>query len=359
MNDLFQCSIDIIRAGQSPNGAYVASPTFSQYQACWMRDGALTAYSMDCVGEHASARRFYEWASQTLSLYTGRIDTILAKLASGEIPDESEYLPTRFSLDGGLMPGHWWDFQLDGYGAWLWALVEHLRMTGGNAFYAQIRPIVSQIVRYLAALWPQPNYDCWEENRQQIHISTLAAIYGGLSALANYDPALATGPVAAQIREFVRAKGTVDGHFVKYLGESAVDGSLLWLAVPYGLVDVHDPVFQGTLGAIERDLHYPGGGVYRYRADVYYGGGEWILLAAWHGWAHVRQGRHAEAEAMLRWIEAQADRSGLLPEQVADHMLHPEHLKPWTERWGTSAKPLLWSHAMYLILRTALNGQRS
>jgi hypothetical protein len=25
-------------------------------------------------------------------------------------------------------------------------------------------------------------------------------------------------------------------------------------------------------------------------------------------------------------------------------------VEPWIERWGPSAKPLLWSHAMYLIM---------
>ncbi|KPV52167.1 hypothetical protein SE17_17090, partial [Kouleothrix aurantiaca] len=49
-------SIALIRAHQSPNGAYVASPTFPTYHYCWFRDGTYIAYAMDLVGEHASAR---------------------------------------------------------------------------------------------------------------------------------------------------------------------------------------------------------------------------------------------------------------------------------------------------------------
>jgi len=354
MTDLVQRSIDVIHAGQASSGAYVASPTFSQYQACWMRDGALIACSMDRVGDHASARRFYEWAFRTLSRYETRIENVLAQTAYGKTLEESDYLPTRFTLEGGLVSGQWWDFQLDGYGAWLWALVEHIQATGDRAFYSQIRPLVVQVVRYLSGLWPQPNYDCWEENRDRVHLSTLAALYGGLAALARLDPALNTAPTAAQIRDFCLRQGVAEGHFVKYLGNSAVDASLLWIAVPYGLVALDHPVFQATLSAIERDLHVPGGGVYRYRADVYYGGGEWLLLAAWLGWVYVQQGRRREADAVLHWIEAQADPEGLLPEQVEQHLLHPEHLRSWVERWGTSARPLLWSHAMYLILHSAL-----
>ncbi len=49
-------------------------------------------------------------------------------------------------------------------------------------------------------------------------------------------------------------------------------------------------------------------------------------------------------------MAAQADGELNLPEQVATHLLHPEYLGEWVQRWGSSASPLLWSHAMYLTL---------
>jgi hypothetical protein len=55
-----------------------------------------------------------------------------------------------------------------------------------------------------------------------------------------------------------------------------------------------------------------------------------------------------------RWIEAQADAEGRLPEQVATHALAPERLGEWQQRWGESARPLLWSHAAYVALRLEL-----
>ena len=45
---------------------------------------------------------------------------------------------------------------------------------------------------------------------------------------------------------------------------------------------------------------------------------------------------------------------GHLPEQVSDRPLSPAHVQPWVARWGPIARPLLWSHAMYLILNDAL-----
>jgi hypothetical protein len=56
------------------------------------------------------------------------------------------------------------------------------------------------------------------------------------------------------------------------------------------------------------------------------------------------------AERLLQWIEASATSEGHLPEQVADNVQSPHMLRYWRRRWGHTATPLLWSHAMHLIL---------
>ena len=81
-------------------------------------------------------------------------------------------------------------------------------------------------------------------------------------------------------------------------------------------VDVHDQCFLMTLARIELDLHVRHGGVYRYRADTYFGGGEWLLLTCWLAWTYIELGRTDEANALLEWVEAQASPNGDLPEQV-------------------------------------------
>jgi GH15 family glucan-1,4-alpha-glucosidase len=353
MPNLIDSSIDVIRAGQSANGAYVASPTFSQYGYSWLRDGAWIAHGMDSAGQHDSARAFYRWGAATLAGHAERVDALLAKLARGEAIAESDYLPTRFTLDGGLGQEDWPDFQLDGYGAWLWGLVQHVRRHNDDALWRACIPAVTLTVRYLNALWQSPNYDCWEEHRQHIHPATLAALYGGLTAVAEMDAALVPSGLPAAIRDYTLAHGvTADGHFMKYLGNDAVDSSLLWLAVPYRLVEVDDPRFLATVAKIERDILRPGGGVYRYAADTYFGGGEWLLLTAWLAWTYLELGRADDARRLMTWIEAQATPQGPMPEQVCEHTLAPAYYPEWVEKWGTPALPLLWSHGMYLILNT-------
>ena len=68
-----------------------------------------------------------------------------------------------------------------------------------------------------------------------------------------------------------------------------VDASLLWACVPFGrhaLLQAADPLMRGTAAKIERDLVGGTGGVHRYRADTFYGGGEWVVHSkptAWNG----------------------------------------------------------------------------
>lgn len=353
--NLHDTSLNIITAGQAPGGAFVASPNFSQYGFAWLRDGAWIAYGMDCAGQHASARAFYDWVGRTLVDQQDHLERLLHTLDRGEIPGENDYLPTRFTLDGTISRDDWGNFQLDGYGTWLWGLAAHVDMTGDHDLWAALEPAITLTVRYLARLWQSPNYDCWEEHREQIHLSTLAALYGGLIAVQRHNPALVPDNLPDHIRAFALNRGIApEGHLMKYLGNNAVDASLLWAAVPYRLVDVRDERFTRTLAKIERDLLRPGGGVYRYAEDVYFGGGEWILLTAWLAWTYIELGRIAEARDLMAWIEAQATPDGALPEQVADHPLHPEHYAEWVAKWGEIASPLLWSHSMVLVVKSLL-----
>jgi GH15 family glucan-1,4-alpha-glucosidase len=53
-------------------------------------------------------------------------------------------------------------------------------------------------------------------------------------------------------------------------------------------------------------------------------------------------------------MQAQADEHGQLPEQVPATLIDPNYYQPWVRDWGPPASPLLWSHAMYVILAKKL-----
>jgi GH15 family glucan-1,4-alpha-glucosidase len=314
---------------------------------------------MDLAGEHESAHRFHDWCARVVNHRRAVVERAIEKAKRDEPLTEADYLHTRYTLEGREGDDTTWpNFQLDGLGAWLWTLAEHVRLTGLSVLPPPWRDAATLTARYLAALWPRPCYDCWEEFEDRVHPYTLAAIYGGLRALTSLslDGAWETTP--AVIRAYVLERGIHDGGLVKSIGNPAVDASLIGVATPYRLLEPHDPLMQATVTRIEADLRREGGGVHRYVADTYYGGGEWVLLTAWLGWYYAKLGESEKAREMLAWVEAQADERGNLPEQIPRTMTAPRYLDIWRERRGEIANPLLWSHAKYIILRHHLSEWR-
>lgn len=349
MIDLFQQSKEIILENQSKTGAYVAGPTVPDYRYCWFRDGSFIAYAMDLVGEHGSAHAFHHWASSTVNRYEHIVEKAVNKAEKGERLTGTEILPARYTLDGKIKEDEWPNFQLDGYGTWLWALSEHAQRTNITDQPSFWEKAIRLVVMYLGGLWNLPNYDCWEENGDKIHPYTLGAIYAGLTAAANLVGGLRVEGAKKKIKETILQQGQADGYFTKHLNHHAIDASLIGLSTPYRVVPPTMPVMKKTAELIKNELR-GNGGVHRYKYDTYYGGGEWLLLAAWLGWYATEVGREPLAKELLAWIQDQADGKGNLPEQVPVNLIEPSQLERWKEERGEIAKPLLWSHAKYLIL---------
>ena len=144
----------------------------------------------------------------------------------------------RYTLDGERDSSDWPHRQHDGWGLWLWALREHARRHGGGDRW---REAAGATTAHLERVREEPCFDWWEE-REGIHAATLACIAAGLGDDLDLTSA-----------------------------EDRLDGSLLVLPfLGFGPVDV-------------TPLVSPGGGVHRHLEDVYYGGGEWLLLTACSG----------------------------------------------------------------------------
>lgn len=341
---------------QHPGGAYVASPGFSQYPYCWLRDGSFVAHAMDVAGEHESARRFHGWAARAVLGIAPGIRALVEAADRDEPIDHARMPPARFTLAGVAEEDDWPNFQVDGYGQWLWSLGEHARATSAAGRDAPLPDGVLAAARvvaeYLARFWNEPCFDAWEEGRTQLHTSTLASACAGLRAAGAWiDPTYAA--VADEAWGFILDRCVAGGRFVKRVRSRAVDASLLWLSTPFDLVSDQDPLFEETLAAIELELVCDGG-VLRYPEDTFYGGGAWILLTAWLAWHHARNGRPDRARPYLEWIEGRRTEHGGLAEQVPCARTDAWFLRYWTQRWGTSATPLLWSHAMTILAHAAL-----
>jgi len=354
---LARSSYELILELQDASGAYPASPTFSAYKGySWFRDGAFIADGVSSYGGVDSAGRFFDWCSGILLVRADQVGRIVDAAAEGAPVPDAEMLPTRFTFAGGEGVDDWWDFQLDGYGTWVWAAVEHAKRHGLDVARWEAAIVLS--VEYLVSSWRRPCFDWWEENSDQVHVSTLGCISAGLGAAVGSgrlaDPLRAAAEAAdADIRALIAERGTVDGHLVKWLGSHDVDASLLAVIAPLGAVGPSSDVGLATIRSVSSALSVDGG-VHRYLADTFYGGGQWPLLSCMLGLAYARSGEPGAAREQLAWAAGTIGADGSMPEQVGDHLLDPSRRAEWVERWGPVAQPLLWSHAMYIRLAVEL-----
>lgn len=180
LESLFHDSVSAILRNQSENGAFIASPDFAQYHFCWLRDGSFSAFALDQAGEHAASARYHSWVNDAIGGISGIIDDVIERSVNGEALDPTIMPPARFALDGTAVIDDWPNFQIDGYGTWLWSLGEHLDATGKDAIPRELLSSVARAARYLAAFSASPCYDVWEESGSAVHTSTLASVYGGL-----------------------------------------------------------------------------------------------------------------------------------------------------------------------------------
>lgn len=345
-------SVEVLKHGQAATGAFIASPAFPVYRYAWLRDGVFCAHALDVVGESARAQAFHRWVASSIEAHRGMIESAIARIEDGDPPPPEQMPPARYTLDGSLeQPDDepWPNFQVDGYGMWLGALAAHL---GDNGSVEPWRETVQLVARYVRASWALESFNCWEEFDGGEHASTLGAAVAGLDGAARLLGDATWADEAARVRTALFDGFVRDGRFTRGREDDRPDASLLWLGVPFGVVPLDDPRLEATVSVIRRELHRPGGGVYRYRGDTYYGGGEWILLACSLGWHEARTGNLDAVEPIREWVRAQARPNGDLPEQVTDHSQEPEMVAPWLQRWGPVATPLLWSHAMYLIMES-------
>lgn len=347
----------LILSLQDEGGAYPASPTFSAYRGfSWLRDGAFIADAMSVVGEVTSATAFFDWCARTIELHAARIESVVDAARAGRPVPDTEMLATRFRFDGSQVDDGWENFQLDGYGLWLWAAIAHADRHGLDP--DRWHSGIALTVDYLVSSWARPCYDWWEEHVEHVHVSTLGSIEAGLRAAATLE-SLGAERRAAVLEAadgagaLLRERGTADGHLVKWIGSTEVDASLAALIGPLEVVDPRSELAAATLAELERRL-VVAGGTHRFPSDTYYGGGQWPLLSCFVGLAHLRAGDADRARELLVWAAGTERASGTMPEQVEDHLLDPAALPGWVERWGESADPLLWSSAMYLRLAAEL-----
>lgn len=353
--DLREASIRIIKKNQSDSGAYIASPNFGEYNYSWFRDGAFIANAMALAGEMESARKFHGWSGRVIAQRSGKIQSLIQRNQQGEKIEVEEHLDCRYTVDGDEGIEFWTNFQLDGFGAWLWSLDEYLKL--GGELDDEVRLAADLIAEYISEFWELESFDWWEESFGHQHVSTLGSIAAGLlrhSQWQSVSPGLRaiSKRESSRVRDLINQNGLTEGRLVKWINGKGLDSSLLSIFEPFEFFEVRSNVGQATIAAIATQLGMLG--TYRHADDDYYGGGRWPLLSCFLGLCYAELGDLAGATSILHWVAGTSNEMNELPEQIDGDLLQPSMRQDWIDRWGEPAIPLLWSHAMFLHLHETL-----
>ncbi len=370
--DLYKRSLLVLRTQIDEDGAIIASTdddiwswARDSYNYMWPRDGALVANALSHSRYGEITRAFFKFCARVIT--------------------REGYLLHKFTPAGAL--GSSWQpwigqdgqpelpIQEDETALVIYSLWQHYNLFHDVEFVRPLyRPLVKAAADFLVGFrephtrLPAPSWDLWEE-RRGIHAYTVAAVYAGLRAAANFadafgedDLARVYGEAAEEIKDATRKYlwNEAEGRFVRRVTVGA-DGSVeqdmtLDSAISglyqFGMFDANCDEIRRTMDAIQARLSVktPVGGFARYENDYYHKvsddiqnvpGNPWFICSCW-----IAEYLIARAETMdqlhaaipqLEWVCQRALPSGVLAEQI----------NPYTDE-PLSVSPLTWSHSEFV-----------
>ncbi len=346
------------------NDSDISSAVRDTYSYMWPRDGALVAHALNQAGYIDLPRAFFRFCLEALT--------------------REGYLLHKYNPDGTLASS-WHPWYRDGHkdlpiqedetALVLWALWGHFERFGDVEF---IKPFYRSLICPMADFLldyrdpetslPRPGYDLWEE-RRGVLAWTVASVWGGLAAAANFATAFGETDRAQRYRQAAdEIKAGVEAHlwrpelncFARMVNrapdgswqvDNTIDASLVGLW-QFGMYPSDHPKIAATMQAIRRRLWVKTevGGVARYENDRYHQvsqdvdnvpGNPWFICTLWLAeWYAATARTLADLQhslALLEWVVQHALPSGVLAEQV-----HPYSNAP------LSVSPLTWSHAAFV-----------
>jgi GH15 family glucan-1,4-alpha-glucosidase len=373
ISDLYKRSLLAMRVQVDNRGAVIASTDSDitevlgdTYSYVWGRDSAFVIRAFDMANYEEVGHRLFDFC--------------------GDVITSEGYLFHKYTADG-CLAGQWMPWadeegklqlpiQEDATALVIYSLWHHYRKFRN---VEHIRPLYRKLIKNAADFManyrephtklPGPSHDLWEE-RRGIHTFTVAAVWAGLQAAANFAEMFGEVALtqqyrgaAADIKEaaikylfdkklgrFLRsieinANGTVEPD---YIIDSSVSGLFL-----FGMLQATDPRIESTMTAVIDRLWCKTevGGVARYENDCYQQtsqdiinvpGNPWFICTMWVAQYHIARAQSLDdlkpAIQILTWAKHCALPSGVLAEQV-----HPETCAP------LSVSPLTWSHAAVVI----------
>ena len=321
-------------------GGIVAAPTTSlpeqlggprnwDYRYCWLRDATLTLYALLTSGFLEEASAWRDWLIRAIAGSPDQMQIMYGiagerRLDEYELPWLAGYEGSAPVRVGNAAAGQ---LQLDVYGEVLDAMYQARRLglpPDDNGWALE-----RALVEHLETIWQQPDEGIWEVRGGRRHFTASKVMVWAAfdRAIRSVEEFELSGPVDRwrEVRDRVHAEVCAQGyhaergHFTQFYGGTALDASLLMMAM-VGFLPADDPRVVGTVKAIEEHL-MEDGFVKRYdeagNVDGLAGGHEGAFLPCsfWLADNYVLAGRVDEARALFERLIGLCNDVGLLAEE--------------------------------------------
>jgi len=337
-------SQDVILDSALDNGAIVAAnsdkPYYPRkardYHYVWPRDAAYICVAAKLLGRNEIQEPFFAWLEERPQ----------------DFKKEGK-LFGNYSVNG---PHKVKQFQPDQAGTMLWAIHSYYQKDLTKA--EKQETLIRRLADGLTDDWKGEYFftntvDLWEESNRQTstqmknnHTYSLAACVCGLLCADKMIGGKKWKEAAGQMAEKINAAYLEDKKtFIRNHGkvnDLNMDASLLGLTYPFAIIEAADKRMVNTVRQMEEKIVI-NGGVHRYQFDYYdgegsaqEGSGAWPILNFWLAIYWAIRGDKNKAEKYYDWVV----------ERIADDCLIPEQI---FEDFRSGIKPLVWSHAMFII----------
>ncbi len=372
LEDLYKRSLLIVRAETDARGAIIAATdadvyTFSadSYAYMWPRDGAIVANALSHAGYGDITASFFHFCRRAITQHGYLLHKYTPSGATGSSwhpwmsPDGELELPIQEDETALVVSSLWQHFHL-------FHEIEFVRPL--------YRPVVVAAADFMVAFrephtkLPAPSWDLWEE-RHGIHAFTVAAVYDGLTAAANFADIFgehghadqyraAAEEIKAATRQYLWHDG--EKRFVRMINVKPDGGIVQDMTMDSAVAGIFklgmfaptSEEITSTMEAYQQRLgiHTEVGGYARYENDYYHQvthdlsqatGNPWFICGLWVAQYHIGRAETleelAQAKPLLAWTQQHALPSGVLAEQIDPLSGAP-----------LSVSPLTWSHAEYV-----------
>ncbi len=300
------------------------------YRFCWVRDAYFVVEALNRLGATLTMEDFIRYVTDVAAIDPdGELKPVYGIIPSlpleerelPHLPGYRGFGPVRIGNAAALQT------QNDGYGNVILAATQmffdrRLPKQGDVDLFTQLERLGERAITVAF----EPDAGLWEfRGRARIHTYSSVMCWAACDRLAKIAERLELADrvghwqeAADTIRDRVlkQAWNTERNSFVESLGGTDTDASLLLLA-EVGFIQPTDPLFLGTVAAIEKDL-LRGKNIFRYAVPDDFGmpTTAFNICTFWYIDALTAIGRRDEARTMFEELLSRRNHVGLLSEDV-------------------------------------------